>query len=353
VAVKWRYTYIVCVLLLNIIFINTCLTGEGNLNEEGNMNEVKTAYRAIFSHSTRSEYFLTDMSNTYRVNKSQTIDRWLDRNTPYNMEKFAERIVSLLNYDQIAIQISMYLTRKPGGKTTTDAAYDICFTDTDGNITKINLCVSERGESLAFAKIIDNTLCIGLNNGVENSYPVKIDFTDLYTINLDQEGYPVTKYNHNLGEIRNIWIQDDGKMLYASYNGNKLESGIVNISDENDLELIELFGYSIVEYDTASNQMIGFDSNGQLFYRDSGQNIHVLNNVRGTVYQAFFLESDKIIICSYIERDHIIGNFLFGGKNVYRVYSYYTLYSNNKGSFSVKRIDTINQLWRLEQVTRQ
>ena len=349
-AVKWRYTYIVCVLLLNIIFINTCLTGEGNLNEEGNMNEVKTAYRAIFSHSTIWEYFLTDMSNTYRVKKLLTIDAWLDRNAPYNMEKFAERIVSLLNYNQVTIQISMYLTRKPGGRTQTSEAYDICFTDINGNTTKINLCVIERGIGLAFAKIMDNTLCIGLHEKVESSYPVKIDFTDLYTIKLDQEGYPVTKYNHNLGEIRNIWIQNDGKMLYTSYNDNKLESGILNISDENSLELIVLFDYSIVEYDTASNQMIGFDSNGRLFYRDSSQNIHILNNVQGIVYRAFFLESDKIIICSYLERDDIIGNFLFGGKNVYRVYSYYTL-SNNKGSFSVKKINTINQLWRLEQVT--
>jgi len=336
-----------CVLLLSIVFTNC------TIREKGNMGEVKQNYKVIFRHSTNSNFYIADMSNTYSINNEQTIDMWVDRNAPFTFERQHERIVRLLKYDQIAIQISMYWTRIPGKGTKDFVVYDICFNDIDGNSMKINLCVNERNGSLAFAKIIDNTLCIGLYEDVENSYPVKIDFTNLYTIKLDQEDYHIIEYKHNLGAIKNIWIQNDGKMQYTTYNDNKMESGIVNISNENELELIELFNYSIVEYHKNTNQMIGFDSNKQLFYRDSGQNIHFLDNVRGNVDQAFFFESDKIIIRSYIEKDNIIANFLFGGKNTDKVYSYYILYLSNKDGFSVKKINTFNQFWRLEQITRQ
>jgi hypothetical protein len=320
---------------------------------ERNVNVAKKTYKAIFTHTMGWEYFITDMSNKYRVRKLQTIDGWLDMDLPFTKEKYSERIVSLLNYHQMSIQISMYLTRNPRGGTIDAAAYDICYIDIYGNVTKKNLCVSDKVVGLAFAKIIDNTLCIGLYEKAENTYPVKIESTNLYTIRLDLEDYPIIEYHHNLGEVSNIWIQNDGKMLYTTYNDNKLESGILNISYENDLKLIELFDYSIIEYDTISNQMIGLDSNGQLFYRGFGENIHILNNVKGIVYRAFFLELDKIIICSYIERESVIGNFLFGGENTYNVYSYYSLHLNGNDVFSFKKINTINRLWNLEQITRQ
>ena len=68
------------------------------------------------------------------------------------------------------------------------------------------------------------------------------------------------------------------------------------------------------------------------------------------------MEADRIIIGSYTQKDDHVVNLLFGGptrKYTYNVYAYHVLYFNGEAGLSIKRINGINRLWRLEQVFRK
>ena len=102
--------------------------------------------------------------------------------------------------------------------------------------------------------------------------------------------------------------------------------------------------------------MIGLNSNGQMFFRDSEGNTILINGNNGNVYKAFFLESNRIIIGSYTTRIDHFANFIWGTPNrsiTYNVYSYNILHINEGTGISTKRIRGINQYWRLDQVFRK
>jgi hypothetical protein len=65
------------------------------------------------------------------------------------------------------------------------------------------------------------------------------------------------------------------------------------------------------------------------------------------------LESNEIIIGSYIRRTNPIAKFLFNAENTDWLYSYHSIHLNSNGGVSVRKINTINQYWRLEQVLGQ
>ena len=105
------------------------------------------------------------------------------------------------------------------------------------------------------------------------------------------------------------------------------------------------------EYNSANNQMIGINTEGQLFYTDTANNIYtILNTIEGVVYKAFFLEGNKLVVGSYIEKPNHIARFLFGENPMIKHYSYYSVSCNDAGVVSIKKIKTINSLWRLEQL---
>jgi hypothetical protein len=224
---------IISVLVLGLVLPSACLF------ERGNMDII--TYRTIFTHSSSGEFIIANMDNNYRVRKLQTIDLWLNRNrnTPFNEERHAERILGLLKYEQITIQISVYSSVF---EFQSFRGHDIYFIDRDGNQTILPLGFSEdRQSELAFAKIIDNTLFVGLNEPFRT--------TNIIKVMLDREEYSLVKYILDLGVVQDIWVRNDGRLILTTNNDNKLESFVVDITRGDTLEIIEQLDYSIVGYD--------------------------------------------------------------------------------------------------------
>jgi hypothetical protein len=323
-------------LLLGVIFSSVFLFGMGCMNKE------QPAYRAIFR---KSSYYIADLTAAYRIKNVESIDDYLDRKAEFSRERYSERIVSLLEYNKILIQITVYITTDINGSTASAAGHDVYFIDKDGSRTVLSLGANiNRQSELRFAKIINNTLFIGLDEPYRQ--------TNIIMVQLDKKEYNITKYIPNLGIIKNIWIQNDENLLYTTYNDNKQESGNLRIINGNVPELIEQFDYVILEYDS-SGKMIGINKNGNLFYRDADKNSYIFNNIEGTVYKAFFLESNKIIICSFVSKYDPVANLLFGGPNMkltYNSYRYYSIIYNDSAIISKEKINTINHLWNLEQI---
>jgi hypothetical protein len=325
------------ILLLGIVLSNTFLFGMGNKEQP--------AYRAIFS--SKSPYYIADMTTTYRIKNVEAINDYLDNKDEFSREKFSERIVSLLEYNQILIQITAYLTNPAGNNGSAIAGHDIYFINKNEGRTVLSLGANiNRQSELRFAKIIDNTLFIGLDEPYKQ--------TNIVMVQLDKKEYTIKKYIPNLGIIENIWIQNNENLLYTAYNDDKRESGILKITENNALKLIEQFDYSILEYDISSNKMIGINTDGKLYYRDENKNSYVLNNIEGTVYKVFFLESNKIIICNFILKADHTANLLFGGTNkkyTHNSYLYYSLYCDDI-NISIKKINTIKREWCLMQIVQ-
>jgi len=327
------------VFIIFIIFTNLMLFGIGSCK---NMKDNKTTYIAVFKHSTNNNYIVADMINTYRIGNVKKIDNWLNRRSKYSRERSSERIVGLLKHDNITIQISVYLTSIYG--TRASAGHDVYFIDENGDKTILSLGAdANRQSELAFAKIINNTLFIGLNEPFRTTNIVKIE--------LDRNEYSFTKYNNNIGVIQDIWIKNNGNVLYTTNNEYEQESGIFSITEENTINIIEKFDYSIVEYNPTNNHMIIFNKEKQLFYVDAAKKASIkINTIKNNVYKAFFLEENNVIISSYVEKQNHIANFLFGGNNLDRYYLYYSIDYHDEGDVSIKELKTINSLWCLEQI---
>jgi len=139
------------VLLVCLFYCTGFLMGGGRMD--------KSTYKTIFNHSSTGFIYIAEMDNTYNVKKKQTIDPWLNKNKPHDENRYAERIVSLLDYNDTTIQISLYFQYRKG--TTATVIYEICFIDTNNNVNKINIfSIDENGTSFAFAKIMGDTLFI-------------------------------------------------------------------------------------------------------------------------------------------------------------------------------------------------
>jgi hypothetical protein len=95
------------------------------------------------------------------------------------------------------------------------------------------------GTGLTFVKVLNDTLFIGIMDKEDN----------LYFLPLNKEKYTIMIYRHDLGLIENVWPLNDNTMIYTAGNKDYKESGIVLISNKNELVRQELFECTVLEYD--------------------------------------------------------------------------------------------------------
>jgi hypothetical protein len=226
---KKQMSKIANILILGMIFSNGFLWGMGNMTQE------LLPYKAVFSSSSSSGYFIADISDTYQVKNVQTMGYWVNKKAEFSSERYSERIVALLEYNQKIIQITVYGANTPG-ETASSRGHDIYLIDNSEKRMILSLgSNTNRQSQLAFSKIIGDTLFIGLDEPYRT--------TNIIAIQLDEKEYPILKYSPNMGIIENVWILDDKNLLYTSCNDNKRESGILRIANNGMLELIESLDY--------------------------------------------------------------------------------------------------------------
>jgi hypothetical protein len=204
----------------------------------------------------------------------------------------------------------------------------------------------DRDCNLSFTKIINTTLFFTFSDTLE-----------IYAMELDSGRYEIKQYNHNIGQIQNIWLktQGDSEYIFTSKKDGKIISGIFKINEQNIIELVEVYTYQVFGYEITSATYIYINQDNILSYRtgnnSSACEIKEFIGEGEKIYNIFFLEDNSFIVASTATGSDRFANIFFGSGNLmYYFYYYHVKKHSQSGNFIIKKIESFGNLWKLEQL---
>lgn len=307
-------------------------------------------YTGIFQNITpgRLSFRVANINkHSFSLTQEQIIDEFNGEIIQTHVGAYAIHIRNIFYYDKIQLCFLSYLY--PINSMYTNYLRGIDIVIKDGNGLRYDITLKEfvnRNYDLSFAKIISNLLFFAFSDNQEV----------LYMMELDSGKYEVKQYNHPVGMIQNIWLkaQGDAEYIFTSEKDKTIISGIFKIIEQDGLELMEIYDYKVVGYNSLNGSSFYYNRNNILLYRRINNSTdYIIKEFIGkgeTIYDVFFLEDDSFIIGSTrIGPDHF-GNLLFGSGHLIYYFYYYHLRQNEQGNLVIKKIKTFGSLWKLEHL---
>jgi hypothetical protein len=313
------------------------------------MNTVDKKYMGIFHNVTpgRLDFCLADINSKFMLTKKQTISFQWHENIPDHLNTYGAYIRNILYYSGTYFYFISYLyDHTETGYLKT--AIDIVVKNSTGVYQYYSLKdYLNKNIDLVFAKVVNNILFFSFSDNSEI----------LYAMELGSSKYVIKQYNHQAGLIQNIWLKTWGNFeyIFTSKKGKEIVSGVLKITEQQTIDIIEIYDFKVAGYNTCSGFYVYYNQNNILTY----QNINNLNSYvikefiskEEEISDIFFLEDDSFIIVSTTSVQDYFANIFFGSGNLkYYFYYYHVKKHEQDNNFIIKKLKNIKAFWRLEQL---
>jgi hypothetical protein len=325
-------------MIIIIIFIPYIAQGAGS------MHTTDQKYMGIFHNVSpgRLNFYIANMDERFLLYQKQIINFQWHENIPDRINTYGVVFIEkILYFHKTQLYFISYLYDDE------KKAKDLVIKNESGSYQHYNLKESIKGnDRLSFAKIINNTLFFSFSANQET----------IYMMELDSGSYEVTHYNHQLGVIQNIWLkaQGDTEYTFSSEKDKEIISGVFKIIEQDGIELMEIYDYKVIGYDTRNGSFVYYNQDNILSHHNANDSAeYIIKEFMGKeekIYDIFFLEDDSFIIASTRSGPDHFSNLFFGSGNLLYYFYYYHVKKHEQGGFIINKIKTFGALWKLEQL---
>jgi hypothetical protein len=315
----------------------------------GSVHTAAQTQIGIFRNATpgRLGFRTAKINRKFLLNQKQIINFQWHESIPNRINTYGVHIEKIFYFNKMQFFFITYLYNS-GKIGNLKSAVDFVIKDEFGSYQYHNLKeFTNINCKLSFAKIVNNTLFFAFSENQET----------VYMMELDSGMYGVVQYNHQAGVIQNIWLkaQGDAEYIFTSEKDKEIISGIFKITEEDSIELMEIYSYKVMGYDTRNGSLFYYNQDNILSYQNRNNSAgYAINEFMGKeerIYDVFFLEDDSFIIASTRSAPDRLSNLFFGNENLMHYFYYYHVTKHEQnGSFLIDKIKTFGSLWKLEQL---